>query len=222
VGDRNPANIDGAGKRRETLPRRRYARGSVLPAAMKMTERSAKWMDSVLANYEANTGRTLAQWLVLATKARLKNAREARAWAKQQGLSAVYQSALVETLFPSKDGDDAMLDAQYSGAKAALRPIYTALVTSVRAFGEDVEVMPRKSQVTFSRATSFAVIRAATRDRVDVALKLHGEKPTSRLVLDAEATKSDPSHVVGVRAVQEVDKELVGWMRSAYERARKH
>jgi hypothetical protein len=187
--------------------------------AMKMTERSAKWMETVLANCETNTGRTLAQWLVLANKTGVKDAKQARAWAKEQGLSAVYQTAVIETLFPSKGGDDAMLDSQYSERKAALRPIYDAIVKAAHAFGEDVEVMPRRSQVTLSRATSFAVIRAATRDRVDVALKLHGDKPTSRLVLDAKAMKSDPSHVVGVRAVGEVDRELVGWLRRAYDRA---
>jgi hypothetical protein len=196
------------------------SRGSVRDAAMKMTERSAKWMETVLANSEANTGRTLPQWLALARKARVKDAKAARAWAKGHGLSTVYQTAVVETLFPSTDSDDAMLDAQYSGAKAALRPIYGAVVKAVRTFGHDVEIMPRKSQVTFSRATSFAIVRAATRDRVDVALKLHGEKPTTRLVLDAKAMKSDPSHIVGVRAVGEVDKELVGWLRRAYDRAK--
>ncbi len=186
---------------------------------MKMTGRSAKWMEAVVANCKENTGRTLSAWAALGRKARVMDAKEARAWARDQGLSVVYQSAVAETLFPSRDDDDAMVDAQYSGTKAPLRPIYDALVNAVRTFGEDVEVMPRKSQVTFSRSTSFAVIRAATRDRVDVALKLHGEKGTHRLALDAKATKSDPSHVVGVTAIKDVDRELAGWMRKAYERA---
>lgn len=186
---------------------------------MKLTERSAKWVDTVVANCKANTGRTLAQWVALARKSQATDPRAARAWAKEQGLSTVYQSAVVEALFPSSSGDDTLVDDQYSGAKASLRRIYDALVRAARAFGRDVEVMPRRSQVTFSRATSFAVIRAATRDRIDVALKLHGEKPTSRLVADAKAMKSDPSHVVAVRAPDEVDKELVAWLREAYDRA---
>jgi predicted transport protein len=186
---------------------------------MKMTERSAKWAGTVLANCEANTGRSLAQWGALAKKARVKDARTARVWAKEQGLSTVYQSAVVEALFPAEEADDDLVDAQYSGPKAALRPIYDALVHAVRAFGDDVEIMPRKSQVTFSRAKSFAVVRAATKDRVDVALKLHGEKPTNRLVLDPKAARSDPSHVVGLRAVKDVDTELVGWLRKARDRA---
>ncbi len=186
---------------------------------MKMTERSAKWMETVLANCEANTGRPLPQWLAMARKARVKDANEARTWAKDQGLSAVYQTAVFESLFPSSEGDDALVEAQYAGAKAALRPIYDALVRSARALGADVAIMPRKSQVTFSRATTFAVVRAATKDRVDVAFKLQGEEPTRRLLLDAKATGSDPSHSVRIQAVKEVDKELVGWMTKAYERA---
>jgi predicted transport protein len=186
---------------------------------MRMTERTAKWADTVLANCETHTGRTLSQWVALARKSRVKDASQARAWAKEQGLSVVYQSAVVETLFPAKDGDDALVDAQYSEAKADLRPIYDALVKAVLAFGEDVEVMPRRTQVTFSRSTTFAVIRAKAKDRVDVALKLYGEKPTSRLVLDPKAMKSDPSHVVGVKTAKAVDKELVAWLRKAYDRA---
>jgi hypothetical protein len=185
---------------------------------MKMTERSAKWAGTILANCEARTGRTLPQWAARARKAKVKDAPSARAWAKEQGLSIVYQSAVVDALFPSEESDKAMVDTQYSGAKAPLRPIYDAIVKAAEALGDDVDVMPRRSQVTLSRGTSFAVVRPATRDRVDVALKLHGEKATARLVLDPKAMKSDPSHVVGVRAVKEVDQELVGWLRRAYDR----
>jgi hypothetical protein len=39
------------------------------------------------------------------------------------------------------------------------------------------------------------------------------------LVLDAKATRSDPSHVVSVRSFREVDRQLVAWLRQAYDRA---
>jgi hypothetical protein len=186
---------------------------------MKLTDRSAKWMETVVANCKANTGRTLPEWVALAKKARVKDGATARAWAKAAGLSTVYQTAVTSELFPDRDDEDALVAAQYAGPKAPLRSIYDAVVKAVRAFGPDVEVMPRKSQVTLSRATSFAVVRAATKTRVDVALKLRGEKPTSRLVLDPKAMGSDPSHVVGLADRKEVDRELIGWLKKAYERA---
>jgi len=185
---------------------------------MKMTDRSAKWMETVVANCEANTGRPLAQWVAAAKKARPKDAKAARAWAKEQGLSIVYQTAVTDLLFPEKE-DDGLVDAQYAGPKAPLRPIYDAIVKAAHALGTDVEVMPRKSQVTLSRATSFAIVRAPARDRVEVLLKLHGEKGTARLVPNPKAGASDPSHAVAVRDEAEVDKELTRWLRKAYERA---
>ena len=186
---------------------------------MKMSDRSTRWMETVVAHCEANTGRPLAQWVAAAKKARPKDAKAARAWAKDQGLSIVYQTAVTDLLFPEKEDDGALVDAQFAGPKARLRPIYDAIVEMARALGGDVEVMPRKSQVTLSRATSFAVVKAPARDRVDVLLKLHGEKGTGRLVPNPKAGASDPSHAVAVTDPSQVDEELARWLRKAYERA---
>ena len=187
---------------------------------MKMTEQSAKWMHGVVANCEKNTGKPLAQWVALARKAKLADLKAARAWGKTQGLSVVYTTAVSDLLFPSIKEDDAgLVDAQYVGAKTALRPIYDALIAAIRKFGKYVEIMPRKSQVTCSRTKSFAVIRPATKDRVDVALRLAGAKATPRLVANRGAGSSDPSHTVGVRTTKEVDRELIGWLRAAYNGA---
>jgi hypothetical protein len=115
---------------------------------MKMTERSQKWTDTVVANCKENTGRTLAAREALARSAGVKDVRAAHTWARKQGLSIVYQNAVAKTLFPSNETDDSLVSAQYSGAKAALRSIYDAVVAAAGAFGDDVEILPRKSQVT--------------------------------------------------------------------------
>jgi hypothetical protein len=187
---------------------------------MKMTERSAKWMAGVLSNCPKNTGRSWDQWLALARRAKVTDAKVARDWAKKQGLSVVYATAVAEALFPLEPEDeDALIDAQYAGSKGVLRPIFDALSKALTGLGRDLEVMPRKSQVTFSRAKSFVVVRPAAKDRVDVGLKLHGTPATARLVTNPKATTSDPSHTVAVRTPNEVDRELLGWMRAAYDRA---
>ncbi len=89
---------------------------------------------------------------------------------------------MIDSIFLQQEGDDTLVDAQYAGPKAALRPLYDALAQAAQGLGKDVEIMPRSSQVTFSRTRSFAVVRAATRDRIDLALKLAGAKATARLV----------------------------------------
>ena len=61
--------------------------------------------------------------------------------------------------------------------------------------------------------------KRATRGRIDLALKLAGANATSRLVANAKAQGSDPTHLVALRATKEIDRELRGWLRAAYERA---
>jgi len=129
--------------------------------------------------------------------ARKEGAREGRDLRAGVGERAGAQHRLPDRgdprALPEGDDEDELVDAQYAGPKALLRPIYDAVVKAARALGPDVGGDAAKSQVTLSRATSFAVVRAATKTRVDVALKLRGEKPTGRFVLDPKATGSDPS-----------------------------
>jgi hypothetical protein len=189
---------------------------------IQMTERSAKWMASVRANFAKATGRPLEAWLSLARSAGVaEDVAKARKWLRgKQGFTTVQTHLVLDALFPREDDDEAeLLDAQYSGAKAALRPVYDKLAKSARALGKDVMIAPRKSQVTFARKVTFAVVRAAAKDRVDVLLRLPGQAPTPRLVANAKATGSDPTHVVGLRKASEVDREVAKWLALAYEKA---
>ena len=61
--------------------------------------------------------------------------------------------------------DDALVEPQYSGAKAALRPIYDAIVAAVTDFGADVEVAPKRTGVSLRRSKQFAVVEAASAKR---------------------------------------------------------
>jgi Domain of unknown function (DUF5655) len=186
-----------------------------------MTERSAKWMASVKANFAKATGKPVEAWVDLArSQGYGKDLAPTRKWLKdKQGLTMVQVNTVLTTLFPEEEGDEAFLDAQYSGAKVALRPVYDKLAKAARGLGEDVMVAPRKSQVTFARQVSFAVVRAAARDRVDLLLRLPGQKPTARLVANPKATGSDPTHVVALQEPADVDREVVKWLAVAYEKA---
>src|SRR5579883_81800 len=128
-----------------------------------MTERSAKWMETVKANFPKATGKPVEAWVA-----------RARKWLREeQGLTTVQTNYVLMTLFPEQEGsEEELLDAQYAGAKAALRPVYDKLAKVARGFGKDVMIAPRKSQVTFARKVTFAVVRAAARDRVDLMLRL--------------------------------------------------
>jgi hypothetical protein len=114
----------------------------------------------------------------------------------------------------SQEGDD-LVDAQYAGAKAAVRPIHDRLVEVARGFGSDVEVAPKKTGVSLRRKVQFAVIEPSSAKRVQVGIQLKGEPASERLL----AWGSMCSHRVNLSSVDDVDDELIGWLRAAYDRA---
>ena len=83
--------------------------------------------------------------------------------------------------FWPQPGAKAWLAEQYSGKKAALRPIYERLVTVVGGLGEDVALNIRKNYVAFHRGKQFALVKASTASRVDVGLKLSDPPASPRL-----------------------------------------
>jgi hypothetical protein len=109
--------------------------------------------------------------------------------------------------------DDELLANQYSGAKAPLRPIMEAAVEAARGFGDDVEVVVQKTGVSLRRARQFALVQAPSSKRVQIGLNL-GTTPGSDRI---EETSGMCSHRVDVTSLDEIDGELVGWMRQAYE-----
>ena len=175
---------------------------------------------AMVANMPEKTGKSLDQWLEIAKASKLAKHGEITKFLKaEHGLTHGYASLIAHrALGNGFDGGDELVDAQYAGAKADLRPIYDAIIKQVHKFGTDVEVSPRKAYVSLRRGTQFALVQPSTKTRVDVGLKLKGEPATDRL--EASGSFSDMvTHRVRVEGTGEVDKELVGWLREAYARA---
>jgi predicted transport protein len=117
----------------------------------------------------------------------------------------------------SSGSSDDLVAAQYAGAKAAVRPVYDAILREVRRFGTDVELAPKKQYVSLRRSKQFALLQPAAA-RLDVGLALKGEPAAGRLEA-AGSWNAMVSHRVRVTGVDDVDAELIGWLRRAYERA---
>ena len=69
-----------------------------------------------------------------------------------------------------------------------------------------------KSTVSLRRAKQFALITPATRDKIDLGLNLPGALAAGRLIVAGGIC----THKVGVRGPQDVDPDLLGWLRDAY------
>lgn len=173
---------------------------------------------SMIDNLPSSTGRSLSEWFAVLDASRLEKHTELMNLLKSEhGVSHGYANGIV-LQYRSRgvsQSDDDLVAAQYGGPKGALLPIYTALVAAVTSFGADVEVAPKKTSVSLRRRKQFAVIEATSAKRVQLGLQLPGEGVTERLLTGNAMC----SHKVNLTGVDDVDDELIGWLRLAYERA---
>jgi len=107
-----------------------------------------------------------------------------------------------------------VLDGIYTGPKAALRPVHDKLMAAIEAFGE-FEMAPKKGYVSLRRKKQFAMIGPATNSRVEVGLNMKGVPSGDRLV--EQPAGGMCQYKVRLGSVAEVDAELIGWIRRAYD-----
>jgi len=107
---------------------------------------------------------------------------------------------------------------QYGGAKAGLRPIYDALAAIIQKFGGDIEFAPKKAYVSIRRNKQVAIVQPSAATRVDVGINLKSEPTTKRLEASG-SFNSMVSHRVRLSSAKDVDAELAGWLKRAYDAA---
>ncbi|MQA14760.1 MAG: hypothetical protein GEV09_11460 [Pseudonocardiaceae bacterium] len=142
-----------------------------------------------------------------------------RDWLGEQGVTGYTQMLLVHERFGYPDflraGADELLDGQYAD-RPALRPILDALLGRSSEIG-DVTVQARKTYVTLvSPRRTFAQIKATTRTRVDLGLRLPGQQPGGRLLAATSLGDDTITVRIALALPREVDDEVLAWLRRAY------
>ncbi len=140
-----------------------------------------------------------------------------RAWLTKQGVTGYAQSLLVMERFGYPDfllaTADELIDGQYAD-RPQLRRIYDAIIDAAAMLGE-VTIQARKTYVSLvSPRRTFARVQPTTKNRVDLGLRLQGQRPGGRL---------QPSKIhetmqlqISLTAPEEVDSEVLGWLQRAY------
>ncbi|MFN0100882.1 MAG: DUF5655 domain-containing protein [Bryobacteraceae bacterium] len=172
-----------------------------------------------IENIQKKTGKTLAELAATLRATGLTKHGELRDWAKNTlGLGHGDANTLVHAI--SKPAEtpaaDDVLDGIYTGPKAHMRPIHEALLREIGAFGE-FEIAPKKGYVSLRRKKQFAMIGPAANTRFEVGLNLKNVASGSRL--EELPPKGMCSHKVKLTGPAEVDAELLGWIRTAFEQA---
>jgi hypothetical protein len=177
---------------------------------------------TMIAHLEAKTGRSLADWIAIVKKSGLaKHGEIVKMLKAEHGIGHGYANLVAHkaaaTDAASADAGD-LVAAQYAGPKAGLRPIYDSIIEAVSGFGSDVEVAPKKTYVSLRRSKQFGLVQPSTKTRVDVGLTLGDRKPAGRLEASG-SFNAMVSHRVRVESASDVDAELIGWLRQAYDQA---
>ena len=172
-----------------------------------------------IANIEASTERSLADWIEIVRASGIEKHAQAVAMLKaDHGLGHGNANLIVIKAREAEAGgaasNDQLVDAQYAGRNATLRPAYDAVIAAVRAFGDDVELAPKKAYVSLRRAKQFGQVGPAA-GQLEIGVNLPGTQPTDRL----RPTSGMATHRVRIDDASGLDAELVGWLREAYERA---
>jgi hypothetical protein len=186
-----------------------------------------KALATQIANIEKKTGKSLAELVKLVKGSGLAKHGEIRDMLKDKlGLghgdaNTVTHLALDPSRLPgaapaapASGGDPA--SEFYTGAKAALKPIHDKIMAEIKKFGE-FEIAPKKTYLSLRRKKQFAMVGPATNTQVEVGLNVKGLKAASRLA--AQPEKSMCNYKVRVATEAEVDKELIGWIKQAFDAA---
>ena len=185
-----------------------------------------KATDTQLKNIQSRTGKTLDELFALIRESGLTKHGEIRELLQRDlglgyGDANALANAFMKAAAPgAAQADPATTDdsvsALYAGAKAELRPIHEQVMAEIAALGP-FEVAPKKGYVSLRRKKQFAMIGPATKQRVEVGLNMKGAQATERLLeLPAGGMCQ---YKVYLTTVNEVDAELMAWIKQAYESA---
>ena len=79
-------------------------------------------------------------------------------------------------------------------------------------------VTPKKSSVSIIRKKQFALIKPATKTRIDLGLKLKDVEIQGRLE-GSGPFGSMCTHRIQLQTVSDIDDEVINWLSAAYEKS---
>lgn len=173
-----------------------------------------KWREGI----QKRTGKSFEQWRKLMLKACGPEIAEREAWLKNQGLNTMCAGWIARDKYAEigEYDPEALVDAQYQGKKAELKPLYDELLRLGIALGSDVTVRPCETTVPLFRKFAFAYIAAATNTCVDLALALGDRLSSGRVERLATASSNRVSHRIRISSLKEIDAEVKKLMAEAY------
>ena len=177
-----------------------------------------KALKTMIDNIPEKTGKSLEKWINILKGKSFANHSEAVKFLKTEYQVTHGFANMIVTLSKEENtSDEELVNNQYKG-KEALIPIYEQLISYIKTFGSDVIITPKKGSVSIIRKRQFFLIKPATKTRIDLGFKLKDKPITDRL------ENSGPfgtmcTHRVKISSIDEIDDELMDWIKEAYTKS---
>lgn len=177
-----------------------------------------KALQTMIDNMPEKTGKSLNEWkTILKEKSYAKHSEGVNFLKKEHGVTHGFANTIVTLSKEENNSPTDLVDQQYKG-KENLFPIYEAILNAVKTFGNDVVITPKKTTVSLIRKKQFALIKPATKTRIDLGIKIK-DKPTTDRLQNSGPFGTMCTHRVQLTEVSQVDSELIDWLKVAYEKA---
>ncbi len=187
---------------------------------------TAKTVDDAVRKMEENiaekTGKPFAHWVATARASGFgKHGQIVKFLKTEHGFTHGYANLVANRALQPDEGapaEDDLVEAQYAGPKAGLKPIYEAIMGLVETFGPGLEVAPKKTYVSLRHKKQFALVQPSTKTRVDLGINLKGKAPAGKLEASGSFNQM-VSHRVRLEAPADIDADVQRWLREAFEAA---
>lgn len=177
-----------------------------------------KALQTMIENMPEKTGKSLNEWKsVLKTKSFAKHSEAVNFLKKEHDVTHGFANTIVALSKKENETPIDLVENQYKG-KENLLPLYESLLSVVTGFGKDVTITPKKTSVSIIRKKQFALIKPATKTRIDLGLKLK-DKPTTHRLENSGPFGTMCTHRVKLSDVDQIDSELKEWLKEAYQKA---
>ncbi len=180
----------------------------------------------VVRDIGAATGRGTDAWRELASRGAPSDATALRGWLMERFGLRWSQASAVAAELTGRRGVEAepplaLVDRVYSGQYEGLRPIYEHIVAAASGLGSDVAIDATLHDVYLVRRQDFGVFRPGATKHVDLGLALGDTRHVPERFEPGAMDDVSPriTHALTIQANNEVDREVLHWMRVAYEGA---
>ena len=176
----------------------------------------------MIENLKINTGKSLEQWITIVRAENFLKHGEIIKFLKEEYSFTHGFANLVALKARESDADsfknkDDLIDLQYKG-KEHFKTLYDKLINEILQFGNNIEIAPKKAYVSLRTKKQFAILNPATKSRFEIGLIIKDQKRDG-ILEETKTSNSMCSHKINLSSIEEINHEVMNWIKIAYKKS---